>query len=896
MPETTQTSLKFLQFPVHGCAENSFSPTPRILLVGDRSACAAVVLTCNAHKAEDDSELKLRNNFSTLTISRDGALFAFDHMTVDSKQLATPVKCYLRFRLLTYKSGKYHLPSSYAVINELRTDVFEICSGVTCAQFTVTEPRNLFNPPPFEPNFDDYCVAAQVFLDSAGKAECWVGFEGTFVLALLTKRRQVPANLKILLKSSETEKHPKLMTLLNDRGIKVGPDKAFFEYKQKTFGLGIQIIGLPKSKYSSVSDPYPDVSLQGSKIQYPDLWSQLIEALREFSTAFDKFTKSTWHHSCDSRLNYMLQFIYELREHVASTRNRDQRLEPEVAKGLMEAIEQKMEYGINCLMPTGVEGLEAWRLLGVPATRKMQEIANLVTIGNIHHCGRCNLSTLFGRPEIHKAPRRFNDIQQTVVAEERPVRTALHPPPKDCLQAFPRAAALQSSLTAPTIRDLSHDISGGHPRDLSHLREVLRMLDVDGDSNAPGRLADVSRVLFEQTGTSADLAQALAAHRNEFLLKGAGCYTYASLLMIQYYRAGGINDISRSIWLLSLACVACSRTEILADLAKMLLIRFRITNSRQDRQDAMKVLARISELRTSSTFCFNYTGSIDELNKALTVTSLEENRSIESKVVLSNMYVDLGRYKDAEALLLPQIQSYYTRPVTSTTLREVPAAATWRMLASMARCYYLMGNTMKLQPEGSIPVSLPYPPLVHLYGESLSHHYSHHEFFPTMTSILEFLVYRSNFSMAVNLGEMYVLDAQWPLQPEDTLDIRILLALASLRKSKEGAEDMVKRYLTEKANINGPDHIHTTRYRILLARIYFSGGRRQDAAKILIECVAAQTRQLRHDHPETRVAIELLKEAQKGDDAGIGSPFETSKGGLEPGQDNNVSEDESDSV
>ena len=126
---------------------------------------------CTTHNAADHSELRLRNKFSRLRPNPDGALFAFDHMALQSEQLAQSVKCYLKFRLLAYMSGKRFRLSSYTVINEIPTNIFDICSGVTCPQFPVTEPLNIFNPP-FQLDFDEYCVAAHELLDSAGKVEC----------------------------------------------------------------------------------------------------------------------------------------------------------------------------------------------------------------------------------------------------------------------------------------------------------------------------------------------------------------------------------------------------------------------------------------------------------------------------------------------------------------------------------------------------------------------------------------------------------------------------------------------------------------------------------------------------------------------------------------------------
>src|SRR5437764_1076315 len=82
-----------------------------------------VLLMCSAHNAADHSELRLRNKFSRLRPNPDGALFAFDHMALQSEQLAQSVKCYLKFRLLAYMSGKRFRLSSYTVINEIPTNI-----------------------------------------------------------------------------------------------------------------------------------------------------------------------------------------------------------------------------------------------------------------------------------------------------------------------------------------------------------------------------------------------------------------------------------------------------------------------------------------------------------------------------------------------------------------------------------------------------------------------------------------------------------------------------------------------------------------------------------------------------------------------------------------------------
>lgn len=101
-----------------------------------------------------------------------------------------------------------------------------------------------------------------------------------------------------------------------------------------------------------------------------------------------------------------------------------------------------------------------------------------------------------------------------------------------------------------------------------------------------------------------------------------------------------------------------------------------------------------------------------------------------------------------------------------------------------------------------------------------------------------------------------------PIYPEQTLEIRAVLAFAFGNKKEEGWERMMHQCFTEMKNVYGYGDIKTLRYMRQLAVMYFNTEQPEKAVTVGEECYKIMVNEWGKEHPETEYLLTLLNYAQ----------------------------------
>ena len=489
------------------------------------------------------------------------------------------------------------------------------------------------------------------------------------------------------------------------------------------------------------------------------------------------------------------------------------------------------------------------------------------------------------------------DVQDAIDYLQTGLESSMAPPlPLDQFYRMLRQtqAVSETNVDPATVEiirqhSISFQVRHIRTRDLNDLKaSVYGMWVVVGFASSPNPMdfhihTTVVNDLVQRTRTAQNLKLAIEAHLLAFrnledpekilLLK-----QHARLLLARYYYNGNPTDLSQFIeiqrrvpaftenQLLSMSPLP-GRGSLLAEgfirnakaFSAALLIRFRLVGNSDDLDEAMKVLDEMpeewqrGERYTKAARRFIYTGSMTDLELAVDLQSHvtiggNEINAIWRDVDLANMYIDLGRREDALAVLKESCEQINMK--SSRLANPVKM----NIMAGLSKCYCMLGLTARAKTIAQTCLEEV------CRIENISAHYIWHEYLETLTNIVECLSCGQLFNDAVKIGEQYLVHAvhNEPINSEEALAARAVLAFVDASIGKEGGEEMMEECLVQKTNINGREHIHTLRYMHQLALIYSIRKRPENALNIERDCYEIKARQLGPDHPETMESYEHL--------------------------------------